>query len=167
MVVIRIVALLTLCYTSALADTCPDLHARRARIERQIARQCVTPTPAPTATPLPTNPPVVIDCSDGAFGKTVSGFAMSSVTLEVGRRYHFCVDLPPSSVRNVEIYTINKANTSCSDLGLTLASPSGKRVEDFGPAPVVRAEHETGRWGVEAYLYQGCNRYEFQIPFRH
>lgn len=143
------------------ADECANLQARKARIERQIARLC-SPTPAPKPTPQ-----AAIDCSDGPFGKTTSGFSMSSVTLEVGRRYHFCVDLPPSDVSNVEIYTINKANTSCSDLGLTLVSPSGKRVEDFGPAPVVRARHETGRWGVEAYLYQGCNKYEFQIPFKH
>lgn len=128
-----------------------------------------TPSPAPTsgpATPTPTpRATSSADCPDGFFSKTSSGFSIPNITLEVGRLYRFCVDLPASKYSYFEIYTINKANTSCSDLEVSTISPSGRENFDFGPAPVVRSATETGRWNIEMFLHQGCARYEFQIPW--
>lgn len=147
-----------------LEGTCDEL------VELLVPTAPPTPTPKPTGggviTPSPT-PRVTgsAQCPDGYFSKVSTGYAIPNVTLEEQREYTYCVDLPTSSYKYFQLYTINKGNSSCSNLEVETIAPSGKRFMDWGPAPVVTSLAEKGLWQVRMFLHEGCKRYEFQIPF--
>jgi len=129
-----------------------------------------TPTPKPTngtVTPTPTpRPSNNGECTDGTFSKiSASHYSVLNVTLQVGRTHTFCVDLPAKSFPFFEIYTINKGNSSCSDLEMTAIPPSGRAWTDNGPAPGVRPNVEAGRWRVQLHLNEGCARYDFHVAY--
>lgn len=163
---LRVIIVGVVVLMSAAADAAVDCSAllrRQERIAREIARECAvaTPTPAPTRHPGPTAMPVPCD---GNLAKAPAGYQARDVTLDVGVERTLCFDVHAYTAEYLEMYTINKANTSCSDLAATLEAPSGARQSDFGPAPVARLRAETGRWRLRLYLQQGCNRYDFFIP---
>lgn len=122
-------------------------------------------TPGPPVTPPPT-PPGSAECPDGFFSKVSSGhYTLSNVTLRESHTHVFCVDLPAKAFPFFEIYTINKGNSSCSDLEMTAISPSGIERFTNGPAPVVRPNVQGGRWRVAMHLNWGCARYDFHVAY--
>ncbi len=127
-----------------------------------------TPTPTPTGTTITPTPRVTNsqECPDGNFSRVSSThFSLTNVTLQLGKTHAYCVDLPAKAFPFFELYTINKGNSSCSDLEMNVIPPSGRAWSDSGPAPVVRPNVEAGKWRVELTLHEGCARYDFHIAY--
>ena len=147
-----------------LEDTCDQL------IDVLVPTISPTPTPTPTGgtvTPTPTpKPSGSADCPDGNFSRISSThYSLLNVTLQQGKAATYCVELPAKAFPFFEIYTINKGNSSCSDLEMTAISPSGHEYFTSGPAPVVRPNVEGGRWQIELFLNDGCSRYDFHVGY--
>lgn len=132
----------------SLLDTpMPKLLRCYRRCEREHG---TLPTPTPTASPTP-RPTAVLDCSDGSIGTSAS-----RRTLEPGRVYHLCLNVPadakaPAGI--LQIDSVNHANSSCNIYQLTLTRPDGAVVA-YQPvvAPVARPNFVRGKWGVTVRL---------------
>jgi len=148
-----------------LENTCDQL------IDVLVPTVSPTPTPAPTGgtvTPTPTPRATgSAECPDGTFSKiSASHYSVLNVTLQQGKTHAWCVDLPAKSFPFFEVYTINKGNSSCSDLEMTAIAPSGVQWTDNGPAPGVRpTDIRGGRWRIALHLNEGCARYDFHVAY--
>lgn len=153
-----------------LEDTCQQL------IDLMVP-PAATPSPTPLITPSPTpgggtggtptpTRSVNGDCPDGFLSKANSSqWVLSNITLEVGRTYTYCADLPASTRPFFEVKTVNKGNTSCSNLEMTVISPNGTEYFSNGSQPGVPPLMVAGRWKVQLDLIEGCARYDLSINF--
>jgi hypothetical protein len=152
-----------------LEDTCDELI--------DVMLPPVTPTPTPIATggpitPSPTPKPTTTsspgsgDCPDGFFSKISNiQWTLTNVTLQQGKDHVWCADLPSSRSVFFEINTTNKGNASCSDVEMTVTSPTGAEYFSNGSQPGVPPFTAAGRWKVKMHLNEGCARYDVNILY--
>lgn len=126
-----------------------------------------TPTPGGGGTPIPTPTPRATtsgECTDGMMTKENDGrWTLPNVNLETQRLHTFCFDADTARKFFFEVTTVNKGNFSCSDLEMTVVSPSGVESRSKGPQPGVAPLFEVGRWKLQLFLNWGCNRYAFFV----
>jgi hypothetical protein len=126
----------------------------------------ITPTPTPggggpTQTPSRTGS---ADCPDGFMSKANSvQWVLNNVSFQTGRTYTYCVDLPASTRPFFEVKTVNKGNSSCSDLEMTVTSPDGTQYFSNGSQPGVPPLMVPGRWHLEFNLVDGCSVYDVSV----
>jgi hypothetical protein len=147
-----------------LDDTCDEL------IDVMLPTYAPTPTPPPTGGPItPTPTPrstVSGDCPDGFLSKMNSNqWGLSNVILTEGKDHIWCVDLPQTSRFFFEIKTVNKGNTSCSDVEMTAISPTGVEYFSNGSQPGVPPIAAPGRWRIKLHLNSGCSRYDLNLVY--
>lgn len=159
------------------ADECPDLHARRDRVNRQIARLCPTPSPRPTTTPAPTAKPQSCQLI-----KEKDGQLAWDATFDIGQERTFCFDitsLPPSPKPggikpdpNIHVQSENKGNASCAKATMQAFGPSGSvtkptNPDEGGVQPSRDIEREVGRFYVWVKLLEAdpaiCKTYTFTV----
>lgn len=109
-----------------------------------------------------------VNCDDGMMIKKSAGaeWTLGDRTFEVGRTYHFCVDLPAQvdgKPMFVELQSVNLGNASCGSLAVVLTAPSGKFCDSIGAQPGCGASYEQGRWSLTATLEWGCDRYRLYL----
>jgi hypothetical protein len=150
-----------------LEDTCDQL------VELMVPASTPTPviTPSPTPggviTPTPQGTPSgSADCTDGFLSKANSTqWVLTNISLDLNRTYTYCVDLPASTRPFFEVKTVNKGNSSCSNLEMTVISPTGVEYFSNGSQPGVPPLMVAGRWKIELLLTDGCNRYDLSVNF--
>jgi hypothetical protein len=132
----------------------------------------IQPTPAPTGgpiTPTPTPGPGPTgsgDCPDGFFSKVSnSQWALNNIILTEAKDHVWCADLPASTRPFFEVKTVNKGNSSCSDVEMTVISPLGTQYFSNGSQPGVPPFVSAGRWRVKMHLNHGCSRYDVNISY--
>jgi len=129
----------------------------------------ITPSPTPgggTITPSPTRSTGSSDCPDGFLSKLNSGqWGLSGITLDLNHTYTYCVDLPASDRPFFEVKTVNRGDSSCSNLEMTVISPSGTEYFSNGSQPGMPPWSQQGRWKIQLDLIEGCNRYDLNITF--
>lgn len=152
--VLALLALLSFAAAAIGSDKCE-------RMLRRYERECSVPVP----TPKPTHSPKPPSCSEFFFKVNDKHYTRTNVRLEHDVPRTFCVDLPAKSFPFFELYTINKANISCSNLEMTAIAPSGRYTVDTGPAPVLRPNVEAGRWQIKLLLPWGCQNYDFHLAY--
>lgn len=145
-----------------LEDACNQL------IDLMVPDTTPTPTPTPIGTgptPQPTQSGTVTgDCPDGFLAKANNTqWVLNNVSLDLNRTYSYCVDLPASSRPFFEVKTVNKGNSSCSDLEMLVISPQGTEYFSNGSQPGVPPLSSAGRWKIQLTLTQGCNRYDLSV----
>lgn len=126
------------------------------------------PTPTVTRTPIwttpPTPPPTPGGCPDGVMSRlNEKQWRLVDVTLEQQRPYTYCFDLPASTRFFFEVKTVNKGNSSCSDLEMTVVSPSGVEYFSNGSQPGAPPLYQAGRWKLKLFLNEGCTRYDVNV----
>ena len=147
-----------------LDNTCDEL------IDVMLPTFQPTPTPGPTGGPItPTPTPrstVSGDCPDGFLSKINSSqWGLSNVLLTEGKDHVWCVDLPATTRFFFEVKTVNKGNTSCSDVEMTAISPLGVEYFSNGSQPGVPPLASPGRWRIKLHLNEGCNRYDLNVVY--
>lgn len=150
-----------------LEDTCDQL------LDVMVPVIQPTPTPAPTGgvitptpTPKPGSTPGSGECTDGFFSKISNHqWTLNNITLQQGHTHTWCADLPASTRPFFEIKTVNRGNSSCSDVEMLVVSPNGTEYFSNGSQPGVPPFQAAGRWKIKLHLNEGCARYDVSINF--
>ena len=123
------------------------------------------PTPRIThGTPIPPTP--ASECPDGFLSRINSSqWGLSNVNLTEGKDHVWCVDLPQTTRFFFEVKTVNKGNTSCSDVEMTATSPGGVEYFSNGSQPGVPPLSSPGRWRIKLHLNEGCSRYDLNVVY--
>lgn len=167
------VAVVVLTFTAARAAAafeathrCPLENGKReVKIDLRTCRPIGTghtpsPTPSPTPKPTAAQPCTSIEVLPKVKPNEYGG----EFTFAVGEKQRcLAFDLPsgvpPGTI--VRVSTINRGNSSCGELELTVKPPGEGPKVSFGSQPGVPAfaKGNEGRWFIYPRLAYGCSRY--------
>lgn len=141
-----------------------DCPALEAILKGAVPAPTPVPTAIPTAKPTadPTGVPVACESTVLANSRQRT---TSDVTLEINKPRTWCMDLPagltPGSI--VEFKTVNRANTSCSDVLMEVTAPNGQKLTaSNGSQPGVAGFAQVGTYLMKITQRDGsCFRYVF------
>lgn len=86
---------------------------------------------------------------------------LNSVRLTKDVPLKLCLTLPqPPRSSLIEFKTVNKGNSSCSDLKMVMKSPDKTKLKSHGSQPGIATFYQPGTWNLKYTLKEGCDLYD-------
>lgn len=115
------------------------------------------------------------DCID-LIKRNANQASLNNVTLVQGQTTKFCYKLPAPQSKDgnpiVEIKTVNKGNSSCSDVVMKVVRPNKPAINGSNPPTTIKSNgsqpgvasiYTVGKWVIKMTLNHGCDRYDLSM----